>query len=125
MSKTVKEALKDGLVYFLAYGQFKKGGLRHSMLGKCKFICEDESAELLYMYEYEKGMARVLPPNGVGKNIKVEVYTMEEKSLRDLQKKLALDSCSTTTKSGIIGYLLIDQPFHNGISLQRGSIYDC
>lgn len=125
MSKTTKKALKDGLVYFLAYCQFKKGRQNHKLLGKVKFISEDVSKDLLYMYEAEKCNARVLAPNGVGKNIKLEVYEMQEEKLIELQKTLRLDSCKVTTKEGITGFILVDQPFSNSLNLQKGSIDDC
>ena len=125
MPKPVTKALKDGLVYFLAYGQFKVERPNHKMLGKVNFIADDESGDVLYMYETSKGFARVLPPSGVGKHIKVEVYEMEEDKLIELQKKLNLDVCINTTKKGYTGFTLVDRPFNNSISLQRGCVDDC
>ena len=125
MPKATQKALQDGLVYFIAYAQFKKGRPNHKMLGKVTFVAADESEDPLYMYETEKGFARVLPPNGIGKNIKVEVYEMEEDKFNELGKNLRLDACITTTKQGYTGFMLVDQPFTNLPHLQKGCIYDC
>jgi len=125
MPKNTQKAPKDGLVYFISYAQFKQGRPNHKMLGKVNFITTDETEDMLYMYETEKGFARVLPLNGLGKNIKIEVYEMKEDKLIELCKTLRLDSCIITTKQGYTGFILTDQPFTNSLNLQKGCIDDC
>ena len=118
------EVATQGTEVFLATGRYKKGNKWYNLLKGRKFVKHATSKDTFYMYYDTKRGVGILPHPNIGSNIALDIVTVPEGTVQSLAKRLGMDVREATTKCGIAGLLLIDQPFDNGTGLMRGSIED-